>query len=91
MPNGETAQVESHAVAEDDKIFTIQTRKKLVRARGDNQRVYMQSIHNHDLAFGIGPAGTGKTYLAVASAIDALENEQPIRRKKKKSIPSVLS
>jgi len=79
MPNGETAQAESSAYADDDKIFTIQTRRKLVHARGENQRAYLQSIHDHDLAFGIGPAGTGKTYLAVASAIDALENEQ-VRR-----------
>jgi phosphate starvation-inducible PhoH-like protein len=59
--------------------FEIQTRRKLVRARGANQRAYLQGIREHDLAFGIGPAGTGKTYLAVASAIDALENEE-VRR-----------
>ena len=63
--------------AEDD--VAIQTRRKLIRARGPNQRAYMQSIRDHDLAFGIGPAGTGKTYLAVASAIDALEHER-VRR-----------
>jgi phosphate starvation-inducible PhoH-like protein len=63
----------------DDAIVEIQTKKKLVRARGANQKAYLSSIHHHDLAFGIGPAGTGKTYLAVASAIDALENEQ-VRR-----------
>ena len=43
------------------------------------KKTYLSNIHDHDLAFGIGPAGTGKTYLAVASAIDALENEQ-VRR-----------
>ncbi|MEX2125557.1 MAG: PhoH family protein [Woeseia sp.] len=59
--------------------FEIQTRRKLVRARGANQRAYLKGIREHDLAFGIGPAGTGKTYLAVASAIDALENEE-VRR-----------
>jgi phosphate starvation-inducible PhoH-like protein len=63
----------------DDKDYAIQTRNKLVRARGNNQKSYLKSIHDHDLAFGIGPAGTGKTYLAVASAIDALENEH-VRR-----------
>ena len=62
-----------------DAEFTIQTRKKLVRARGKNQKSYIRNIRRHDLAFGIGPAGTGKTYLAVASAIDALENEE-VRR-----------
>ena len=59
--------------------YAIQTRRKLIRPRGPNQRAYIKSIRENDLAFGIGPAGTGKTYLAVASAIDALENEQ-VRR-----------
>lgn len=62
-----------------DEVVTIQTRHKLIRPRGANQTAYMASIQQHDLAFGIGPAGTGKTYLAVASAIDALDNEQ-VRR-----------
>ncbi|MDH4107566.1 MAG: PhoH family protein [Gammaproteobacteria bacterium] len=62
-----------------DSPYEIQTRRKLVRARGGNQREYLRNIRQHDLAFGIGPAGTGKTYLAVASAIDALENER-VRR-----------
>jgi phosphate starvation-inducible PhoH-like protein len=57
----------------------IQTRRKLIRARGANQAAYVRNIRDHDLAFGIGPAGTGKTYLAVACAVDALESEQ-IRR-----------
>jgi phosphate starvation-inducible PhoH-like protein len=63
----------------ENSPFQIQTRRKLVRARGANQRAYLEDIHNHDMAFGIGPAGTGKTYLAVASAIDALESER-VRR-----------
>ena len=63
----------------DDEDYAIQTRNKLVRARGNNQKSYLKSIRDHDLAFGIGPAGTGKTYLAVASAIDALEHEH-VRR-----------
>lgn len=67
------------AETEDSSPIEIQTRRKLVRARGANQRAYLKNIHNHDMAFGIGPAGTGKTYLAVASAIDALESEQ-VRR-----------
>ena len=64
-------------VAEDD--ISIQTRRKLIRPRGANQTAYLRNIREHDLAFGIGPAGTGKTYLAVACAVDALESEQ-IRR-----------
>ena len=63
----------------EDEVFTIQTRRKLIRPRGANQTSYLASIQQHDLAFGIGPAGTGKTYLAIASAVDALENEQ-VRR-----------
>jgi phosphate starvation-inducible PhoH-like protein len=64
------------AVSYDDGIeISIQTHHKLIRPRGANQTAYMKNIREHDLAFGIGPAGTGKTYLAVASAIDALDNE----------------
>jgi len=62
-----------------DEIVTIQTRHKLIRPRGANQTAYMANIQQHDLAFGIGPAGTGKTYLAVASAVDTLEREE-VRR-----------
>ena len=62
-----------------EEIVSIQTRHKLIRPRGANQAVYMRRIRDNDLAFGVGPAGTGKTYLAVASAVDALENEQ-VRR-----------
>ena len=57
----------------------IQTRRKLIRPRGANQTAYMKNIRTHDLAFGIGPAGTGKTYLAVAAAVDALDSEM-VRR-----------
>jgi phosphate starvation-inducible PhoH-like protein len=64
---------------EENDPIEIQTRRKLVRARSANQRAYLKGIRTHDLAFGIGPAGTGKTYLAVASAIDALENGE-VRR-----------
>ena len=51
----------------------LQTRRHELRARTPNQAHYLQSIAGHDITFGIGPAGTGKTYLAVASAVDALE------------------
>ena len=64
---------------EAQEEITIQTRRKLIRPRGANQTAYIRNIRIHDLAFGIGPAGTGKTYLAVAAAIDALESEQ-VRR-----------
>jgi len=61
------------------QVVGIQTRRKLIRPRGANQTAYLRNIQEHDLAFGIGPAGTGKTYLGVACAVDALENEQ-VRR-----------
>ena len=63
----------------DDSDVAIQTQRKLIRPRGANQTAYVRSIHEHDLAFGIGPAGTGKTYLAVACAVEALSNEE-VRR-----------
>ena len=53
---------------------SIQTKKKLVRARGSNQRAYLSAIAEQHICFGIGPAGTGKTYLAVAAAVQALES-----------------
>ncbi len=51
----------------------LRTRKKTIRPRGRNQQGYVRSIQQHDINFGVGPAGTGKTYLAVACAVDALE------------------
>lgn len=61
----------------DDVV--IKTRLGLVRGRGPSQRRYLANLRDHDLNFGIGPAGTGKTYLAVAAAVDALESER-VRR-----------
>ena len=57
----------------------IQTKRGQVRGRGENQQHYLRSIADHDVSFGVGPAGTGKTYLAVASAVEALERDQ-VRR-----------
>ena len=51
----------------------------MVRGRGPNQAGYLHAIATHDINFGIGPAGTGKTYLAVASAVEAL-NESRVQR-----------
>ena len=79
MNDGELADVPPDSVDQQGDRFEIQTRRKLVRARGANQRAYLANIRDNDLAIGIGPAGTGKTYLAVASAIDALETGQ-VRR-----------
>ena len=57
----------------DDGALTLNTRRADLRARTPNQGVYLDNIANHDITFGIGPAGTGKTYLAVAMAVDALK------------------
>ncbi|MDO4906146.1 MAG: PhoH family protein [Lautropia sp.] len=54
----------------------LRTRRGDLQGRTPNQRKYLKNILSHDLTFGIGPAGTGKTYLAVACAIDALERDQ---------------
>jgi phosphate starvation-inducible PhoH-like protein len=58
--------------APDDAIV-LNTRRADLRGRTPTQALYLQNIATHDITFGIGPAGTGKTYLAVASAVDALE------------------
>lgn len=54
-------------------------RGKVVRGRGRNQQKYLHAIRTHDVNFGIGPAGTGKTYLAVACAVEALESDRVSR------------
>ena len=53
----------------------LQTRKHGLHGRTPNQVNYLQQIQAHDITFGVGPAGTGKTYLAVAAAVDAFERE----------------
>jgi phosphate starvation-inducible PhoH-like protein len=57
----------------------IRTPGRTITPRGTNQTRYLQSILKHDLNFGVGPAGTGKTYLAVACAVQALEQEKVSR------------
>ena len=54
----------------------VHTRRGIIKPRGPNQAAYINDVLNHDLTFGIGPAGTGKTYLAVACAVAALDSEQ---------------
>ena len=58
---------------------TIKTKRGLIKPRGENQIQYLHNILTHDISFGIGPAGTGKTFLAVAVAVEALERQE-IRR-----------
>jgi len=56
--------------------IAIKTKAGMIKGRGANQQAYLRKITSHDINFGVGPAGTGKTYLAVACAIDALQNEK---------------
>ena len=58
---------------------TIKTKRGLIKPRGENQIQYLHNILTHDISFAIGPAGTGKTFLAVAAAVEALERQE-IRR-----------
>jgi phosphate starvation-inducible PhoH-like protein len=59
----------------DGNDFLITTRKKTIKPRGKSQIDYVQAVRAHDINFGVGPAGTGKTYLAVACAVEALDQE----------------
>ncbi len=62
--------------AEEEIDVVIRTKRGEIRGRGPNQKRYLRNVISHDINFGIGPAGTGKTYLAVACAVEALEREQ---------------
>ena len=70
---------ESGAEKEVADVAAVKTRRLSIKPRGAHQRAYITGVRENDLTFGIGPAGTGKTYLAVASAVQALEQEQ-VRR-----------
>ena len=75
---GETAQAldESAEGTDPASSLFIRTPKSSVKPRSSHQRDYVESIRRHDINFGIGPAGTGKTYLAVACAVEALVSER---------------
>lgn len=75
----ESGVEELSSQAASAKQGLIQTKKKSIKPRGSNQINYVEAIRGHDINFGIGPAGTGKTYLAVACAVEALEQDR-IRR-----------
>jgi phosphate starvation-inducible PhoH-like protein len=64
------------AKAADDEEIVLHTRRSDLAARTPNQVTYLRNILGHDITLGIGPAGTGKTFLAVACAVDALERSQ---------------
>jgi len=67
------------AEATRQEVIAIRTKRGVIKGRGQNQQDYLRKILTHDINFGVGPAGTGKTYLAVACAVEALQTER-IRR-----------
>ncbi len=73
------AGIDDEAGAEAEQEFSIKTKRGVIKGRSPNQRLYLRNILTHDICFGIGPAGTGKTYLAVACAIEALEQDKARR------------
>ncbi|WP_455375359.1 PhoH family protein [Kaarinaea lacus] len=75
---GVDAQVDTARLDPVNEVV-ITTRKGKIKGRGYNQQRYMENIVTHDINFGVGPAGTGKSYLAVACAVEALEKEK-VRR-----------
>ncbi|MEM7055150.1 MAG: PhoH family protein, partial [Pseudomonadota bacterium] len=70
--------LQASGLDDDEQIqeVGIRTRRGMIRARGPNQRRYLDRIGKSDINFGVGPAGTGKTYLAVACAVEALESDR---------------
>jgi phosphate starvation-inducible protein PhoH and related proteins len=74
----EAVALESEHSVEDKELY-IKTKRGVIKPRNPNQTHYVSNIQRHDISFGIGPAGTGKTYLAVAAAVDALERQE-VRR-----------
>jgi phosphate starvation-inducible PhoH-like protein len=67
---------EIHTEGEEQDDIAVRTKRGMIRGRGPNQKEYMRNIANHAINFGVGPAGTGKTYLAVACAVAALQEDR---------------
>lgn len=78
--DADESRLPSHALAQDLPTLdeagpVLYTRRSDLQARTPRQKAYLENILSHDITFGVGPAGTGKTYLAVACAVDALERD----------------
>ena len=73
------ANVDEAVEKELPNDIALNLKRGVIRGRTTNQKLYLNNIQEHDVNFGIGPAGTGKTYLAVACAVAALEQDQ-VRR-----------
>ena len=73
------ANLDESLDADIEAEVAIRTKRGVVRGRSPNQKLYLRNMQTHDISFGIGPAGTGKTYLAVACAVEALEQDRARR------------
>jgi len=78
-PRRSPKHVATDAATQDTAVPVLSTRRSDLHGRTPRQIQYLQQIQQHDITFAIGPAGTGKTYLAVASAVDALERDTVAR------------
>ncbi len=76
LRDGKSAKRITQAAVSGSVDVALHTRRADVRARTERQTQYLQLIQTHDITFGVGPAGTGKTYLAVACAVDAFERDK---------------
>ncbi|HJV76528.1 MAG TPA: PhoH family protein [Noviherbaspirillum sp.] len=74
-PPKETAKAKAPEAETEQPLPILKTRRSDLRGRTPHQNQYLKAILEHDVSFGVGPAGTGKTYLAVACAVDALERD----------------
>nr|WP_189612573.1 PhoH family protein [Saccharospirillum salsuginis] len=72
----ETLKTTDDGPLHDTKLYVLHTPKSVVKPRGPNQRAYVHNVLTNDVNFGVGPAGTGKTFLAVACAVEALQKDQ---------------
>jgi phosphate starvation-inducible PhoH-like protein len=79
VQNTPVAQNQTSQAGDDGAELIIRTFRKPIKPRGGNQQSYTRLIREHDINFGIGPAGTGKTFLAVACAVEALEAQRVSR------------
>ena len=75
MVISKNADLNPDVISEDTIDQIIKTPKKIIKSRGNNQNNYISNMCEYDVNFGVGPAGTGKTYLAVAKAVEMLVNE----------------
>jgi len=75
----ETLMMCKNRLHPDELKASVRLKKTLILPKSRQQNAYLEAISRHDVNFGIGPAGTGKTWLAVAKAVEALEQEQVSR------------